>query len=162
MLLKRVKILNTIKDGTVIRGYRVVDTAGEVKDISREDLNELALLGYVINAEARVENGVTILKGVGCKLRDLPAIRLRDRNKPEQFIITHRWVDKRRTIGYTIQGNKGTCRNIDMNTALKMAKQKLILHVTIQKYSDGEYRLRGKDNFSIEKLPTMSMADTAI
>lgn len=158
MLLKRVKLLATLKDGTTIKGYRVVTIDNEVINIERDKIYELAALGYVDNATAIKKPGSISLCGKGCHLRDLPCIQLRKLNNDNiMYIITHRIVNDRHTIGYRIKSETGVAKEIDIDEGLKLARDKRIKNVAIQKYNDYDYRLRGRNGFSLEKLPVINM-----
>lgn len=162
MLLENYKILNPIKEGTVIIGYRLINQRSQVVTKPRDEVLELALLGYITNAKARIENGVITLKGIGCKLRDLPALQIKKIDTPELYVLTHRIISNRKIIGYIIQNNKGATRKISVDEGIELARNKRIHNVSIQKYGDSDYRLRGKNGFSLETLPTVSVKSTPV
>lgn len=157
MLLENYKILNPIKEGTLIIGYRLINQHNQVVTKPREEVLELAMLGYIVNAKARIENGVITLKGVGCKLRDLPALQINKMNTPEMYKLTHRIISNRKIVGYIVLDNKGAKRKISVEEGIELARNKRIHNVSIQKYSESDYRLRGKNGFSLENLPTVSI-----
>lgn len=155
MLISHHTIIGTIKDGTIIRGYKLKDQNGRVVLKDKKEVCELAQLGYITNALARVEGGVMVLKGVGCNLRDIPSIQISKLNTPETYTIINRIVRDKKTIGYTIRGSKGNVKAIDIRTGIKLANNRLIRNVGVQKYDNNEYRLRGKNGFSIKDLPVI-------
>lgn len=157
MILEHYTILNPIKEGTVIIGYRLKNGNNQIVTKPRDEVNELAVLGYITNAKARVENGTVTLKGIGCKLRELPALQIRKMNTSEEYIVTHRVISNRKIVGYVVLNNKGASRKISVAEGIELAKRKRIHNVGIQKYSDTDYRLRGKNGFSLEELPTISI-----
>lgn len=157
MLLEHYTILNPIKEGTVIIGYKLSNRHGQELTKTRDEVNELAMLGYITNAKARMENGVITLKGVGCRLRELPALQIKRMNAPKKYIVTHRIISNRKIIGYIVLDEGGSSRKISVSDGIELARRKRIHNVGIQKYSNSDYRLRGKNGFSLESLPTISV-----
>ena len=94
-------------------------------------------------------------QSVGCNLRDIPSIQISKLNTPETYTIINRIVRDKKTIGYTIRGSKGNVKAIDIRTGIKLANNRLIRNVGVQKYDNNEYRLRGKNGFSIKDLPVI-------
>lgn len=154
MLMSRFLIHSTIKDGTRISGYKLKDSNGNFVLKEKQEVEKLALNGYIDNATARLDpnTGVITMKGKGCKLRELPVLKLNDRQTRVTYKVIAIYSQNRRTVGYQVISSCGVVERWDVNKAVDKARNGLIIGVGVQKFGD-QYRLRGKNGFSLENIP---------
>lgn len=154
MFMSRFSIHSTIKDGTRISGYKLVDMNNNYSIKEKSEVEKLALNGYIENATARLDpnTGAITMKGKGCKLRELPVLRLNDRQTRVTYKVVGIYSQNRRTVGYKVISSYGVVEKWDLNKAVSKARDGLVIGVGIQKFGE-QYRLRGKNGFSLESLP---------
>lgn len=152
-IIQRYAIISTIKDGTLVVGYRLQGENGEVCVKDKAEVVKLAINGYIINAIARETNGNYSLFGNGCKLRDIPVIQLKKAETRIQYSVVRLIVNNKRTVGYTLVDTNGKIGNYSLADCLDMARKGLIVGVSIQKYGENDYRLRSRHSNNISKLP---------
>lgn len=70
--LTQVTIVGSLVRGRNVLGYVIQNAGGGTKQVSRQDVLELARNGRIGNARVQMYNGNPILKGVGCDLSQLP------------------------------------------------------------------------------------------
>lgn len=159
MIMSRYTIHSTIKDGTRISGYKLQDIHGDYTIKEKADVEKLALNGYIDNATARLDTktGIITMKGKGCKLRELPVLRLNDRQTRILYKVIGIYSYNRHTVGYRVQSSMGGIEHWKVEKAVAKARDGVVVGVGIQKFGD-TYRLRGKDGFSLESLPVYKMA----
>ena len=157
-MMERYRIETVFKDGTRIKGYQLRNPMGVTETRVKREVEEMALLGYIENVRAREVNGKITLIGDGEKLRDIRVVQLeKEAKERKKFRVTHRLMNGRNTVGYILVDGTGRQIKVNLRDSLEMAKRKEIMNVAIQKYSDGSYKLRGKDNFKIESCPIVQM-----
>lgn len=110
-IIQRYAIISTIKDGTLVVGYRLQGENGEVCVKDKAEVVKLAINGYIINAIARETNGNYSLFGNGCKLRDIPVIQLKKAETRIQYSVVRLIVNNKRTVGYTLVDTNGKIGN---------------------------------------------------
>lgn len=161
MIMCRYKIRETIKDGTQICGYKLICADGSIVIKDRNEVEQLARAGYIDNVTACIsKDNVITLKGRGCKLRDFPVIKLNDREIRVTYRVTALYTKDRRTVGYKLVSSTGVVADANLTQAVELARNGTIIGVGVQKF-DKEYRLRGKDGFSLEKLPVYKLRSVA-
>ena len=176
------EIVGRISQGQTIVAYKVRDReTGEIDSIEKGIVEQLALNKQVYNCKAQLYNNLVNLKGIGCKLSDLPKYDKEDRllvvthkqvkakASPEYKLVARQTdghaicgyvairvsnikVDKEEPVGLQVDTPSGKLYILSRDEAYDLAKDKKIENVRAQTYGDNKI-LRGAKGLNIAKLP---------
>lgn len=143
-----------IMSGVSVVGYRLKCPDGSSITMGREDVEKLALDKRLINvtAQRHVVNGVqhVVLKGINCKLKDLPKIKADRKQEKAKHEIVMRVTDGKQTCGYVLDCD-GEKRLFNRNEVMNAARIGLVSNARVQASGD-KYVLRGV-GCDLAKLP---------
>lgn len=148
-------ITGRCKRGVAVDGYIIKNLmSGELSVISTEQTKLLAINKLIRNCTAQEYDGDIILKGINCKLKDLPNYNMdgtliqevkKEKEIIPKFLITNRIVNGKSTVGYTVQGiidNRQFVRQLHRDDVIKLARDGKIANARVQQ-SQGGFLLRG-------------------
>ena len=158
-ILAQYEIIGRVPNGTSIAGYVVRNRmTGEVTMLQKGIVEQLALCKNIYNASAQIYNNIVNLKGIGCKLSQLPKYsatgELIDTNNTkkyqvEPFLKIIGRVQKYREIcGYILEyrdrEDKIIRKKFTKEKVLELARAGYITNAKAQ-LNNGELMLRGID-----------------
>lgn len=158
-MLAQYEIIGRVPNGTSIVGYVIKNRYnGEICILQKGIVEQLALCKNIYNANAQIYNNVVNLKGINCKLSQLPkysangAIIENNNSKKYQidpFLKIVGRVQKARAIsGYIIEykdkDDKIVRKRVDKDRTLELARAGYIINAKAQ-LNNGELMLRGID-----------------
>ena len=73
-VMNKMNIVGRIRQGNALWGYRLRNNGGQVTDVDRDTVFNMARSGMIGNARAQFYEGRQIIKGVGVDLKQLPAV----------------------------------------------------------------------------------------
>jgi len=157
------KIVGRYMRGVEVIGYHVVDSMGKDMPLDKESVQQMALDNIIVNCKAQLDNGEVRIKGVGCKLRDLPVIDA-DTGKPRGsdsggkanraiFTIVARIFEGKGIIGYVVRDGEGVDRKVRRSDVFRLAEAGKITNARVQ-MDRGNVLLRGV-NCDLAQLPTL-------
>ena len=156
------KIVGRYMRGVEVVGYHVVDSMGKDMPLDKEAVQQMALDNVIVNCKAQLDNGEVRIKGVGCKLRELPVIdvdtnkiRGSESNRKNRaiFTIVARIFEGKGIIGYVIRDGEGVDRKVRRSDVFKLAEAGKITNARVQ-MDRGNILLRGV-NCDLAQLPTL-------
>lgn len=150
------EIIGRIPNGTYIVGYVLNNrVTGEKSMVQKDIVEQLALNKNIYNASAQLYDNVVNMKGINCKLSQLPkykvngeVIKDKDFNKNFQpFLKIVGKVQRARQIcAYIVEfkdkNNRISRKRIDKDEVIKLAQAGYIINAKVQ-YNSGELMLRG-------------------
>ena len=155
-------------NGVKVVGYVIMDKNTKiVRVISKEETDYLVMNKAVDNCIGQIYEGKVLLKGLNCKLIDLPNYGLDGRlitkeisqtEKNQAYLsITARIMKGKSTIGYVIYGlgNSGEAmeKNIEREKVLTLAQEGKLTNARAQKFNN-KLLLRGV-NCELAQLPVV-------
>lgn len=158
-MLAQYEIIGRVPNGTSIVGYVIRNRMnGEVNIIQKGIVEQLALCKNIYNANAQIYNNVVNLKGINCKLSQLPKYSANGtiiddsetkKYQIEPFLRIVGRVQRARAIcGYIIEyvdkDNRITRKRLDKDKVLELARAGYIINAKAQ-LNNGELMLRGID-----------------
>jgi hypothetical protein len=164
------RIVGRCMDGVHVVGYVLMDLiTGERRIVTTEETHYLVLNKQVDNCKGQLYNGQVYLKGVGCKLIDLPTYDKYGRPiekvqkvkyKPRATaIIIGRILNDRNVIGYIVQAidSNGNVvkKRLKREEVIKLAREGKIANARVQMFN-GEYILRGV-GCNLSQLPAVNI-----
>lgn len=156
-MLAQYEIIGRVPNGTSIAGYVVKNRmTGEVTMLQKGIVEQLALCKNIYNASAQIYNNVVNLKGLGCKLSQLPKYSANGelittvntkKYQVEPFLRIIGRVQKYREIcGYIIEYRDSNDnlirRKFTKEKVLELARKGYIINAKAQ-LNNGELMLRG-------------------
>lgn len=145
-MMEQYMITTVLKDGISVKGYILKSNTGANEVRNRQEVCEMALRGFIVNAIAKKQNNQITLSGRGCHLRDLPVKQLTKARSNTKWVVTGRLVRGRDLVGYIIRNDMGETQHINIETGLRMTRSKDITNAIVQKYTDGKSKLRGRNS----------------
>lgn len=158
------RIVGRYMKGVEVLGYHLVDRVGRDGFAKKEAVYELALDNNISNCKAQLYNGVIVLKGVGCKLSELPVMdvdtkRIRGRGventRVRLYRISGRIFKGKQVIGYRITDINRNESDIRKSDAILLAKSGSIENARVQ-MNNGKEILRGV-NCDLAQLPLIQL-----
>lgn len=160
-------IIGRYSEGVSVLGYVMQDlNSGHTELFNRKAVEELALGKRINNVTAQVYEGKVIMKGIDCKLSNLPSYdktgtiickQNKEEERTEDIIIVGRLVKGKNAIGYKIalrnNGDTVNSKYISREKAVELAKQGYITNARVQ-MCNGESVLRGV-SCDLAKLPSV-------
>lgn len=158
-ILAQYEIIGRVPNGTSIVGYVIKNrTNGEIQILQKGIVEQLALCKNIYNANAQIYNNVVNLKGINCKLSQLPRYtadgsiicdKETKRYSVEPFLKIVGRVQRQRIIcGYIIEykdrEDKIIRKRVDKDKTLELARAGYIINAKAQ-LNNGELMLRGID-----------------
>lgn len=158
-ILAQYEIIGRVPNGTSIVGYVIKNrTNGEIQILQKGIVEQLALCKNIYNANAQIYNNVVNLKGINCKLSQLPRYtadgsiicdKETKRYSVEPFLRIVGRVQRQRIIcGYIIEykdrEDKIIRKRVDKDKTLELARAGYIINAKAQ-LNNGELMLRGID-----------------
>ena len=168
MLATTYAIVGRYMDGVRVIGYDL-ETVGEGKRLRlpKKAVETLALNKQIINCTAqkytdpKTNKVMVVLKGVGCKISDLPCINI---NKPEKkdkrAVIVKRIVEGKYTYGYTVLTYSGEERDLTREQVMELARRGALKNARAQMLK-GKLLLRGV-NCELAKLPIKKVSEARL
>lgn len=152
-------------EGVSVLGYMLRNgSTGETKLYSREYVEELALTRQIGNIYAQNYKGKVILKGVDCRLTELPnydkygnmiSQAVPNGERHEAIIVSGRVMEGKTTIGYVVSlicnGVTVGKKTLRKDKVIELARTGHIANMRVQ-MSNGNAVLRGH-NCELAKLP---------
>lgn len=164
------KIIGRCLNGVRVEGYVVQDMVnGATTVLNKLETEDLVMRKLVKNCTGQLYNGKVILKGVNCKLVDLPnftldgkPIQKKDKTKERKvpsIRIVARIVKGKNTLGYVLYrtDSKGRIQEakVERSKVIKMAREGKIANARAQRSND-TYVLRGVD-CELAQLPVFKI-----
>jgi len=159
MLATTYYIIARYMDGVRVVGYEVESVEGHRDRMTKRQVEELALNKQIINCTAqkytnpKKNKETVVLKGVGCKLSDLPTIRLNKKSGEidKRGVIVARIVDGKNTVSYAIRKYNGEITSVSRDNTMLLARKGALKNARAQR-SKGELLMRGV-KCDLAKLP---------
>ena len=169
MLPTKYYIVRRYMSGVSVVGYElqsVVD-GSNIRE-TKDTVSIMALNKQIINCKAqkyrdpKTHKETIVLKGVGCKLSELPSTNLRkaEEDVEVQGEIVGRIVDGKHTAGYLVMLPSGKSKNISRKNTLELARKGRLKNARAQR-SGGKLLLRGV-NCELAKLPVNTLREAQI
>lgn len=154
--------------GVKVLGYYLESTRdGSRRLVNKESAQELALGGFITNCKAQVYNNDVVMKGVGCKISELPIIdadtgKLRGVETKKKTVealyeITARVINGKHVLGYVIQDRGRVPIIKTKKEVVELTRRGLVSNARIQ-MSNGVPILRGV-NCELAKINTIRASD---
>lgn len=167
-------------NGTVVCGYNIVDTNGENKRVTREQLIFLLGKGVISNCTGQIYGNQVIIRGLGgLNINELPIIDIvngKVRNGSEvtnvnpskesvsnifkQVSLTSRIMKGKTNIGFEVRTHGGTKIRLSREEILDLASKKLVTNAVVQNYNNKGVKkkiLRGVGIDIREDLPVINI-----
>lgn len=158
-ILAQYEIIGRVPNGTSIVGYVIRNRMnGEVSILQKGIVEQLALCKNIYNATAQIYNNVVNLKGIGCKLSQMPKYSANGavidnietkKYQIEPFLKIIGRVQRSRVIcGYILEykdkEDNIIRKKFDKDKVLELARAGYIINAKAQ-LNNGELMLRGID-----------------
>ena len=164
----RYRLVGRIMESTSVKAYVIHDRVSDkVYPLEKGVVEQLALNKQIYNCYAQVYNGVVNMKGIGCKLSELPKYGCKQdqlhksssKNATHDYIykITGKIISGRKVLGYVLVNMKdNTSHHADKNTVIQYALDNKIINAKCQR-NNGSVILRASNGFDLYSLPTVSV-----
>lgn len=164
----RYKLIGRIMHSTSVIAYVIKDRANnQVYPLDKGVVEQLALNKQVYNSYAQVYNGVVNMKGIGCKISELPKYnsncQLIDKSKTKspahtyEYKITAKLISGRKVLGYVLLNlADGSYHKVDKDTVIQYALDNKIVNAKCQR-NNGNMILRASNGYDLFNLPTVSV-----
>lgn len=166
----RYEVIGRYMAGKRVEGYMVRDrSTGIAAVVSRNKVEQLALNGNIRNVTAQNYGDRVVLKGIGCKLSEMPNYDINgnlvetgwnEAQKQSFERIVARIVDGRQTVGYVIEvvvnGRSAGFKELSRENTIAMARLNRLSNARAQ-MSQGRLVLRGV-NCELTQLKTVRPA----
>lgn len=140
-------------DGVKVTAYHLVDAYGNGRKVDRNVVAQLALDKLILNVSAQMYNNTIVIKGIKCKLTDLPVIdeisgkiKGEQDNKSKQnvgkYSIIARILLGKSIYGYVLSNVNGDKKKVSRDVVLNLARDGKIINARAQLYG-GKMLLRG-------------------
>lgn len=159
----RYEIVGRMLDGTHVMAYLIKDrlSQNEIR-LEKGIVEQLALNKQIYNCNAQVYNNAVNLKGINCKISQLPKYdddgNIIPKEPPKLKIIPNLKLVGKVQSGRTISdyivvslSDESTLMKIPKDAVLLLAQEGRITNAKVQ-YNNGKLMLRGKDGRSLAKL----------
>jgi hypothetical protein len=164
----KIAIVGRVIEGTYVLAYVLerIDTKERTLE-KREIVEKMALAKQIYNCNAQMYNGVANIKGINCKLRQLPKYDIQGNliisEKKEvvvpTLILVGKVINGREIQSYVLVHVKDRSKEIVLSrdTVFELARDGRILNVKGQR--DGMNKvLRGINNFSLNSIKTYNQS----
>lgn len=149
--------------GTTVTDYYLIDQNGNKHRMSKDEVGRLALNKQIVNCVAQQYGGQIVMKGLNCKLNQLPILRDNDPNivivnNPSRFttlLITMRIIQNRRVVGYVLRDYAGNEQCVQKEQVISLAATGKVSNARVQR-SQGKSILRGV-NCNLAELPAYTI-----
>lgn len=162
-LTDKYTIVARYMDGVNVIGYHLIDSNGNGLTVTKEDVKQLALNKMLLNAVGQRYKDDIVIKGINCKLSELPVIDvssgklkgndIRGKMDLYKFKIVGRITKGKNTIGYVLRDPQGMERKVKRSDVLKLAREGKLSNARAQAYN-GKLLLRGV-GFELAQLPVI-------
>lgn len=159
------KIITRYMDGVKVIGYGLIDNLGNHHVMAKDTVEQIALTKQIVNCTAQRYRDTIVMKGINCKLIDLPVIEVSsgkirgedDNNKKKimknQITLIGRITKGKTTVGYVVKTTNGEEKKLSRNKVLVLARQGKISNARAQLYGE-RLILRGV-GFELTQLPVL-------
>lgn len=164
----RYKLIGRIMQSTSVIAYVIHDRVNEkIYPLDKGVVEQLALGKQIYNSYAQVYNGTVYMKGIGCKISELPKYNNKcqliekDNSKKVaheyEYKITGKIIRGRKVLGYVLIGLKDkVSHKIDKDTVIQYALENKIINAKCQK-NNGTMILRANNGYDLCNLPTIAI-----
>jgi len=155
-------------ESTTVKAYVIYDRVSDkVYPLGKGEVEQLALNKQIYNCYAQVYNGVVNMKGIGCKLSELPKYgnksdslgKSASKNTTRDYIykITGKIISGRKVVSYVLVNLKdNSSHQVDKDTVIKYALDNKIINAKCQR-NNGSIILRASSGYDLYNLPTVSV-----
>lgn len=164
----RYTLIGRIMKSTSVIAYVIQDRVnGQVYPLEKGVVEQLALNKQIYNSYAQVYNGVVNMKGIGCKISELP--KCGNKCKPlekantkntvhnYEYQITGKIISGRKVLGYILMSLKDkSSHRFDKDTVIQYAMDDKIINAKCQR-NNGSMILRASNGYDLSNLPTVSV-----
>lgn len=160
------QIIGRITHGTFVSAYVCVDRmTGQSLVVSKQDTEKLALNKQIYNCTAQMYNGIVNLKGIDCKLNQLPrytddgkriVVKEEQRTKVEPDLEITAKIQRGRTVMYyevTKLGDVSKKAKLTKNQVIELARSGRLRNAKCQ-MNGNEILLRGANGCNLAALKT--------
>lgn len=166
----RYVLVGRITEGTYVKGYVVFDRYSKTKSTMEKGVVEqLALNKQVYNSTAQVYGNIVNMKGINCKLSELPRFDEHGNKvtktskevntRKAEYEIVGKVQKGRKVLGYVLvklNSNQKDKYNLEKSQVLKLAREGKILNAKCQMYGD-KLMLRAANGYDLTKLPVYNI-----
>lgn len=164
----RYTLIGRIMKSTSVVAYVINDRVnGQIYPLDKGIVEQLALNKQIYNSYAQVYNRVVIMKGIGCKISELPKCnekcepleRVNSKNTDHnyEYKITGKIISGRKVLGYIIVRLKdNSAHRVDKTTVMQWAMSDKIINAKCQR-NNGNMILRASNGYDLSNLPTVSI-----
>lgn len=154
-------IIARYREGVNIVGYALKDQNGNTLKLSKGDTEKLALNKQIKNCTAQKSNGLVIMKGVGCQLKNITTYTIGKKQEEEKGEIVAKITDGRNANSYIIAYKNGNKVTLSREETIVMARNNKLSNAKAQ-VSNGELVLRGDKGSNLSQLPSYDMSKRGI
>lgn len=162
----RYEIIGRVTKGTSVLGYLILDKSNNTRGtLEKAVVEQLALNKQIYNCTAQVYGNIVNLKGINCKLNQLPKFTMDGQPVPENDRKKKRVVSDLKLVGKVQKGraisdyvvidlnDPNTLMKIPRSLVLKLAQDGRFSNATVQ-MNGNEIMLRGVSGSNLSQLQT--------